>query len=83
MSNDINNNPPDLNLHWKYRRILAFSSLFFSFFQTLLFTVIAYLSPESLSSLAAVIGWSYGLLTTVIAGYLGTASVEDYMKQKK
>ena len=75
--------PPDLNKHWRYRRFLAFTSLFFSFFQTLMFTVIAYFSPDSLASLAAVIGWSYGLLTTVIAGYLGTASVEDYMKQKK
>tara|TARA_B100000929_G_C15179494_1_gene308214 strand:- start:127 stop:372 length:246 start_codon:yes stop_codon:yes gene_type:complete len=75
--------PPDLNAHWIHRRRLAYLSLFFSFFQTLMFTLIAYLSPDSLSSLAAVIGWSYGLLTTVLAAYLGTASVEDYIKQRK
>lgn len=74
---------PDPNIWWRYRRRLAFTSLFFGFFITIMFTIVALYNSSAIASLGAVVGWAYGMVTFVIGGYLTNTTVEDYMRYKK
>ena len=78
----MNNHPNPID-YWKNRRRMAWIALVFGILQTALFTVLAYYNQSALAALGAVIGWSYGFCTFVIASYYGNAGVDDYMRNRK
>lgn len=58
-------------------------AFFASIIQTVLLAILAYLRPDAVQSLGAVVGWSYGLYMAVIMGYYGNTAVEEYAKNRK
>lgn len=49
---------------------------------TIMLGGLAFINPEAVSAMGAVIGWAYGLCTAIIMGYYGNTAVEEYAKGK-
>ena len=80
--NNHNNIHPNPSVFWKHRRRLAYVSFICSVIQTFLLGVLAYLKPESIEVMGAVIAWSYSFYGIVVTGYLTNTAIGEYVKRK-
>lgn len=76
------NNHPNPNQWWKHRRRGYYISLIWAIVQTFLWALLEYFMPGSVQSLSSVVGWSYGLASTVILGYYGNTAIQTYLENK-
>src|SRR5690554_4109277 len=73
---------PNPSVWWKHRRRMAYVSVIWSILQTIMWIGIELIAPGTVSSLSAVIGWSYGSVSTIILGYFGNTAVDTYRNRR-
>lgn len=73
---------PDPNIYWKHRRRLCYIAFIWSIIMTIMLGGLAFINPEAVSAMGAVIGWAYGLCTAIVMGYYGNSAIEEYAKKK-
>lgn len=73
---------PSFNVWWKHRRRMAYLSVAWMIFQTIMFCGLELVAPGTVTNLGPIIGWSYGAPSTIILGYFVNTTVEDFAVNK-
>lgn len=74
---------PNPNRWWRHRRRGYYTGLAWAILQTPAWVTLEVLKPGTISALAVVIGWSYGISATLIISYFGNTTAEALASRGK
>ena len=80
---DATDNHPDPNRWWKHRRRGYYAGMWWALIQTPAWIALELHTAGSVSAMAAVVGWSYGISATLIVSYFGNNIAEAFAGKVK
>jgi len=69
---------PNPGRWWKHRRRGYYSGMAWAFLQTPAWIALELHTAGAVESMAAVVGWSYGISATLIVSYFGNTIAESF-----
>lgn len=67
---------------WKHRRRGYYMGIFWTVLSTIVFVYLETNQPGLIERIGVVVGWSYGVATTLILAYYGNTAVDDFSKSR-
>lgn len=70
------------NRLWNHRRRGYYLGVVWALLSTIAFIALEIAYPGLIERIAVVVGWSYGVSTTLILAYYGNTAVEEFSRNK-